>query len=118
MGASKRAYPRAHLHSTDTHTHISIPPQDPSIIALMGSRPPNLLHTGTRAAYATGCHLLAVQCCIAAMQCDAEMQVLKVGPLSLFEHDPGPPAKHCFYRPHGPGLYLPCPLPSRLPVVN
>lgn len=50
-----------------------------------------------------------VQCCNAAMQCDADMQVLNIGPLSLFEDDPGPRDKHCFYRPHGPASNCPAP---------
>lgn len=54
-----------------------------------------------------GCAML--QCCIGAMQCDADMQVLNIGPLSLFEHDPGPRDKHCFYRPHGPASNCPAP---------
>lgn len=90
---------------THTHTHNPFPPQgDRSSLSSSGRRRPpppllpgdGLLHT-------------AVQCCIAAMQCDADMQVLKIGPLSLFENDPGPRTKHCFYRPHGPTSNCPAP---------
>lgn len=59
------------------------------------------------------------------MQCDADMRALNIGPLSLFEQGPGPLAKQCFYRPHGPfpncpgpPLPPPLPLPSRLSLSS
>lgn len=59
------------------------------------------------------------------MQCDADMRVLNIGPLSLSEQGPGPLAKQCFCRPHGPfsncpglPLPLPLPLPSRLSLSS
>lgn len=89
-----------------THTHTTHSPRKgtghhcPHLVAAAAPPPllpgDGLLHT-------------AVQCCIAAMQCDADMQVLKIGPLSLFENDPGPRTKHCFYRPHGPTSNCPAP---------
>lgn len=101
--ASAHAYTHTHTCTPRTAVPGPIPAREHHCPHLVAA-PEFAAHRHMRTYYVLCmlAHLLAVQCCIAAMQCDADMQVLKIGPLSLFEHDPGPRAKHCFYRPHGP----------------